>query len=218
MDHIGARVYIGRSPNSSFLSLVIKFGTASADKQAAHLESIARHSLCTSACPSREQIDVREILSATGINVSLASEVDPDMTNQDLQNETYHIIQRPTSQLPEDPCEGTYGYYRLACLYDVRIKGLVAADNAVRFAQSFDHIDAIRRSSFTPPPFSAHYQSDQQEDWQDGDPEGEVNSFPGMFSSATSQKLRELHHALSPVSIILILSFATLTSLLFSRS
>lgn len=171
LNHVGARIYIGHSLNSNYLSVIIKFATASTEMQKKHLAAMSDYSICKSGCPAREQIEVKEILTAASIDYEWASYVDPHKSQQDIARETaiiaaggsllkidasesesdeqgpqQAVISQSNTVIDTDPCQGLYGYYRVSCLYDVTIKGLKDANNACRFAQSFDHIEAIRMS------------------------------------------------------------------------
>ncbi|CAG2163034.1 unnamed protein product [Oppiella nova] len=157
LDHIGVRVYIGQFERSAHLNVVIKFRSATSTvKQQLVLNSISANSLCKTGCPKRELIDIHNILSATGVDMSAtnsansASQADNTVTDyksdadsgatDDDSGEDAAVDEEDAR---EDPCHDLHGYYRMSCLYDVTIKGVKDVNNANRFAQSFDEMKFI---------------------------------------------------------------------------
>lgn len=164
LDHIGVRVYIGQF-ESSYLNVVIKFRSATSTvKQQLVLKSIGDNSLCKSGCPKREQIDIQNVLKATGVDISANikdsaqhsddSDVDSD-SDSDLKSDSSVVDNDDQIEADEDqsesgdsidPCYELSGYYRISCLYDKTIKGVKHVNNANRFAQSFDEKKFIDNS------------------------------------------------------------------------
>jgi len=150
LDHIGVRVYIGQFSSSNYLNVIIKFRSAtSAVSQQRVLNSIRDNSLCKNGCSKRERIDIRNILTATGVNIE---SVTPKETNyfEEFEDTRAILANDATSQdkaSSDDPCKGLYGYYRISCLYDVAIKGVKDANNACRFAQTFDEMRSFHTAS-----------------------------------------------------------------------
>jgi len=146
LDHIGVRVYIGQF-ESSYLNVVIKFRSATSTvKQQLVLNSISSNSLCKMGCPKREQIDIENIVKATGIQMSANSQNSAQNSDNsvvsDFKSDSTVIDanEDPDEDQSEtgDPCHDLWGYYRISCLYDQTIKGVKHVNNANRFAQSFD--------------------------------------------------------------------------------
>ncbi len=154
LDHIGVRVYIGQFQSSNYLNVVIKFRSATSTvKQQLVLNSISSNSLCKIGCPNRESIDIKHILKATGVDIDLTN-IETDNNNNDLtdyKSDPSVIDSNDESvldqeEVEEDPCSKLYGYYRISCLYDMKIKGLKEVNNACRFAQSFDDMKFVYNS------------------------------------------------------------------------
>ncbi|XP_054166369.1 uncharacterized protein LOC128963867 [Oppia nitens] len=165
LDHIGVRVYIGQFENSSHLNVVIKFRSATSTvKQQLVLNSISSNSLCKTGCPKRELIDIRNILSSAGFDLSDNNVVDvrqsakssdnsmtdyksdvvsDDDNSDDESDDNTHV---EDDELKEELCHELYGYYRLSCIYESAIKGMKDVNNAYRFAQSFDEMKFIQNS------------------------------------------------------------------------
>lgn len=154
LDHIGVRVYIGQFESSHYLNVVIKFRSATSTvKQQLVLNSISSNSLCKVGCPNRELIDIKNILTATGVNIDseIVDNTDSNNDVNDYKSDRTVIDTNDDSvvdqeELGEEPCSELYGYYRISCLYDVRIKGVKDVNNAGRFAQSFDDMKFVHNS------------------------------------------------------------------------
>ena len=100
-------------------------------------------------CPKREQIDIENILRATGIDISANTETSAQNSDNSAVNSAVNDFKSDSSvtdsndepnedQETGEPCHDLWGYYRISCLYDQTIKGVKHVNNANRFAQSFD--------------------------------------------------------------------------------
>jgi hypothetical protein len=134
VNHIGVRIHVSQSAESAYLNVVIKFDdTLSADERGQVVGAISAKSLCRAGCPSRERIEIKSLLQAIGMDVQSTNlnELSPELT----------------SNSTSDPCAGMYGYYRLSCLYDVKMKGITHKDILVRkLMQEQDDTTVVKRS------------------------------------------------------------------------
>jgi hypothetical protein len=153
LDHIGVRVYIGQF-ESQYLNVVIKFRSATSTvKQQLVLNSISSNSLCKMGCPKREQIDIENILKATGVDINANTENSAQNSDNYVNELKSDSSVMDTNDEPTDdqldssePCHDLWGYFRISCLYDQTIKGVKHVNNANRFAQSFDEKKFIQNS------------------------------------------------------------------------
>lgn len=113
--------------------MVIKFDNKlSTDERDKVMAAISANSLCKRGCPSRERIEIKSLLEAIG---------------SDVQASTLDDLSAGVSNSSGDPCAGLYGYYRLSCLYDVKMKGITREDIAVyKFVQEHDDRAVVKRS------------------------------------------------------------------------
>lgn len=134
INHIGVRIHVSQSSESAYLNVVIKFDSKlSSNEREQVMSAISANSLCRGGCPSRERIEIRTLLEAIGLDVEAAAF---DQLSSEVQ-----------SNSTSDLCSGLYGYYRLSCLYDVKMKGITREDIAVhRLVQEHDDTAVVKRS------------------------------------------------------------------------
>lgn len=123
LDHVGVQVCVRKFTSSNYLNVIVKFKKhMNSDERALMIDSMDSYTLCTFGCPSLEQVNVPKILSAAKV---------------DVFNESLHV----------NECEGLYGYYWIACIFDVKMKGSKGDQIAVhRFAQEMDDILVVKRT------------------------------------------------------------------------
>lgn len=123
LDHVGVQVCVRKFISSKYLNVIVKFKKhMSSEERSLMIDSMDSYTLCTIGCPSEEQVNVPKILSAVGI---------------DVFNESLYV----------NECEGLYGYYWIACIFDVKMKGSKGDQIAVhRFAQEMDDILVVKRT------------------------------------------------------------------------
>ncbi|KAI1292233.1 Repulsive guidance molecule B [Halotydeus destructor] len=134
LSHIGVNIIISQSKDSDFLNVIVKFDDSLDGKlQKQIIAAITDRSLCKSGCPPKERVQVMSLLEAIGLNLDEAIN---DELNSSKSNST-----------SADPCFGLYGYYRISCLYDVKMKGISGEDAGLhRLVQSHDDASVVKRS------------------------------------------------------------------------
>lgn len=123
LDHLAVQVCVRKFNSHKYLNVIVKFKKhMSTAQRSSMIDSMDSYTLCTSGCSYNEQVNVPKILSAVGF---------------DVFNDSLYV----------DECEGLYGYYMVACLFDVKMKGTRMDEMAVhRFAQEMDDILVVKRS------------------------------------------------------------------------
>ena len=136
MDHIGVQVCVYHTDSSSFLNVIIKFKKMmSGEERRSMIEVMEQRSLCTQGCPTRERIDIQTILDKVGV-----------LPQPQLLYNYKQVTNRSQAGIQEE-CFGLQGYYYLACLFDVKMKGSTKDQiNAHRFMQEMDDISIVKRS------------------------------------------------------------------------
>jgi hypothetical protein len=130
MDHIGVQVCVYHTDPSSFLNVIVKFKKMmTGEERRAMISVMEERSLCTHGCPSRERIDIQTILDKVGVLPQ--SEV---FINNRIMNHS-------------EECDSLQGYYYVACLFDVKMKGATREEVSVhKFMQEMDDISIVKRS------------------------------------------------------------------------
>jgi len=135
LNHVGAKIVISKSNSDEYLNVMIKFDAdLSVEQQNLIVKAITSNSLCKNGCPSRERVEIKSLLEAIGFDTK-AAQIDELKSAAVASNAT------------SDPCEGLIGYYRLSCLYDVKMKGITVEDaNIHRMIQAHDDMSVVKRS------------------------------------------------------------------------
>lgn len=126
LDHLAVQVCVRKFTGHKYLNIIVKFKKhMSTAQRSSMIDSMDSYTLCTSGCSYNEQVDVPKILSAVGL----------DVFNDSVFSSS---------------CQGLYGYYMVACLFDVKMKGTRVDQMAVhRFAQEMDDPLVVKRSFVT---------------------------------------------------------------------
>lgn len=134
LKHLGVRVLVSQSQDGSNLNVIVKFSEKlSGEQRQQIMSSISANSLCKRGCPKRERIEVTSLLEAIGMDIEGAA----------LDELSSELSSNSTS----DPCAGLYGYYRVSCLYDVKMKGIAKEDvNVHKLMQTHDDASVVKRS------------------------------------------------------------------------